>query len=510
MNTTTEYLILGAGPAGLQLAYFFEKNGRDYLILDKGDKPGNFFEAMPRHRKLISINKVHTGTDNDELNLRWDWNSLLCDSDELLFRNYSQSYFPHPDEFLRYLTDFADHYALKIKYDTKIVKINKGDDGFVLTDTEENTYTAQRLIVATGVSRYYSPDIPGIELCDQYVDHSIDLDDYTNKRVLVIGKGNSAFETADHLIGVASAIHICSPNSVKFAWAKHFVGNLRAVNNNFLDTYQLKSQNTVIDAEIKWIKKEGDQYSVFLAYSHAQGQTREVQYDKVIVCTGFRFDNSIFDDNCRPEMVFEDKLPSQTAEWESTNIPDLYFAGTIMQACDYKKTMSGFIHGFRYNVRTLSQILEKKYHGVPFPSKTAEANAKSVLDMVLDRINHGSGIFLQPGFLCDVVIIRDEEGVAEYYEDLRTDYVPSSWVGENDHYYTVTLAYGHFEGDPFSVERDPDPEMAPDAAYLHPIIRRYDKGEFISEHHIQDDLESQWYLEEYVKPAKAYFDAQFA
>ena len=53
-------------------------------------------------------------------------------------------------------------------------------------------------------------------------------------------------------------------------------------------------------------------------------------------------------------------------------------------------------------------------------------------------------------------------------------------------------------------------ELAPDAVYLPPIIRRYNKGEFISEHHIQDDLESQWYLEEYVKPARAYFDTQFA
>ena len=58
MNTNAEYIILGAGPAGLQLAYFFDKNGRDYLVLDKGDKPGNFFEAMPRHHKLIRMRKV--------------------------------------------------------------------------------------------------------------------------------------------------------------------------------------------------------------------------------------------------------------------------------------------------------------------------------------------------------------------------------------------------------------------------------------------------------------------
>ena len=70
MNTNTETLVLGAGPAGLQLGYFFEKQGRDYLILERGDKPGNFFERMPRHRMLISINKVHSGYDDPEISWR--------------------------------------------------------------------------------------------------------------------------------------------------------------------------------------------------------------------------------------------------------------------------------------------------------------------------------------------------------------------------------------------------------------------------------------------------------
>jgi thioredoxin reductase len=510
MNTNAETLVLGAGPAGLQLGYFFERQGRDYLILERGDKPGGFFEHMPRHRMLISINKVHTGTENSEANLRWDWNSLLSDSDELLFKHYSQEYFPNPDVLLRYLDDYAAHYDLKIRYQAPITRVAKEGGRFILTDEAGDTYTGERLIVATGLWTPYTPEIPGIELCDQYADHSLDLADYTDKRVLVIGKGNSAFETADHLIEAASAIHICSPHSVKFAWETHFVGNLRAVNNNFLDTYQLKSQNTVVDAGIEWIEKEGEGYAVKLAYTHAKGQTRLVHYDKVIVCTGFRFDDTIFDESCRPELAHEGRLPAQTEEWESANVPGMYFAGTIMQACDYKKTMSGFIHGFRYNVRALSNVLEMKYHGEPWPVERFEATPEAVLGRVLDRVNYGSGIFLQPGFLCDVVVVREAEGVAEYYQDMRTDYVPASWLAENEHYYTVRLAYGRFEGDPFSVARDPDPMAAAEAAYLHPIIRRYSRGEFIGEHHIQDDLESQWYREEYVVPARAYFEAQLS
>ena len=60
-----EYLVLGAGPAGLQLSYHFARAGVDYLILESADRPGNFFKEFPRHRKLISINKVYTGYDDD-------------------------------------------------------------------------------------------------------------------------------------------------------------------------------------------------------------------------------------------------------------------------------------------------------------------------------------------------------------------------------------------------------------------------------------------------------------
>ena len=38
---------------------------------------------------------------------------------------------------------------------------------------------------------------------------------------------------------------------------------------------------------------------------------------------------------------------------ESATIKDPYFVGTMKQARDFKKTTSGFIHGYRYNARTL-------------------------------------------------------------------------------------------------------------------------------------------------------------
>jgi hypothetical protein len=60
------------------------------VTLERDDKPGSFFGRFPRHRELISLNKVHAVSTDAEIRLRWDWNSLLSDSPELLFPTRSR------------------------------------------------------------------------------------------------------------------------------------------------------------------------------------------------------------------------------------------------------------------------------------------------------------------------------------------------------------------------------------------------------------------------------------
>src|SRR5690348_612608 len=115
---THDYVIIGAGPAGLQLAALMERDGADYVVLERGAGPGTFFRRFPRHRRLISNNKVHTGYEDPELRLRMDWNSLLSDDPELLFTRYSPRYFPPADEMVRYLTDFAARTGVRARYGT--------------------------------------------------------------------------------------------------------------------------------------------------------------------------------------------------------------------------------------------------------------------------------------------------------------------------------------------------------------------------------------------------------
>ncbi|NEC68779.1 NAD(P)-binding domain-containing protein [Streptomyces sp. SID9727] len=496
-----DYLIIGAGPAGLQLAALLERDGHDYIVLERGSGPGTFFARYPRHRRLISTNKVNTGFTDPELNLRMDWNSLLSDDPELLFTRYSERYFPPADDFVRYLADFAARTGVRVEYGTEVVHVTRADGVFTVSDGDGRTWQAKRLVMATGVSRLYAPPIPGFGLAERYDSFDPDPASFTNQRVLIIGKGNSAFETADGLIEKAAVIHVAGPHSVKLAWKTHYLGHLRAVNNNFLDTYQLKSQNAVLDGTVESIEKtESGGYRVMLRYARTVEPLRELHYDRIIACTGFRFDASVFDEACRPALVINDRFPEQTSSFESVNVPGLYFAGTLMQQRDFKKSTNGFIHGFRYAVRALHRILRARALDTPWPARTLAATPDTIADAVIARINRSSALWQQFGFLGDVVGVDGDRAV--YQEEVPLDYVTDGGLGPAPHRFVIDLEYGaeHEPADPFDVAVprvvENDVDHAKDSTYLHPVVRHYRDGVLAGTHHLAENLENDWNLPE--------------
>lgn len=499
--TLLDYLIIGAGPAGLQLAALLERDGRrDYLVLEGADVPGAFFTRFPRHRTLISINKPHTGSTDPELNLRLDWNSLLADESVAPFTSYTERYFPPADVLVRYLADFAAATGARVRYGARVVRVDRAGEHLEVTDGDGEVYRARCVVVATGMSRPYVPAIPGIETAERYDEMSVDPRDFLDQRVLIIGKGNSAFETADNLMETTSVIHVAGPSPVRMAWRTHYVGHLRAVNNNFLDTYQLKSANAILDGDVRQIRRDADGYHVTFSFSRADEVVRELHYDRVLACTGFRFDPDIFADRCRPQLTISDRFPAQTDEWESVNVPDLFFAGTLSQVRDFKKSTGGFIHGFRYSVRALHKILERRYHGVAWPTEKVDATADAITDAIIARINRTSALWQQFAVLADVVTVAGDD--ARYHDEVPVDYLARVGLSTQDHAVTdafaVTLEYGpdHDKVDPFDITVNRVAQdvvgQAHDAAYLHPVVRHHRGGRVVATHHLAENLDNQW------------------
>ena len=112
---------------------------------------------------------------------------------------------------VKYLKDFAARHQLRVQYDTDVLNVtrrrsvHRRDDARILV--------GDRVIVATGLTADNVPAIPGIEHAESYREMSTNPSDFRGQRVLIVGKGNSAFETADNLVESAAVLHLVSPES---------------------------------------------------------------------------------------------------------------------------------------------------------------------------------------------------------------------------------------------------------------------------------------------------------
>ncbi|MEV6865681.1 NAD(P)-binding domain-containing protein [Streptosporangium subroseum] len=473
------YVVVGAGPAGLQIGYFLQERGADYLVVERKHSAGDFFSRFPRHRRLNSLNKVHTLSDDPEIRLRWDWNSLLSDDPSLLFPQYSDDYLPSPDDLRRYLHDFHTTHDLRIAFGVGVDRVAKEEDGFRLETAAGPELRAECLIWAGGWGAPNIPDIPGIEYAEGYEDMSVDPEQFRGKRVLILGKGNSAFETAHELIGHASMIHLASPRPVRPAWNTRHPGDVHGMYGALFDGYRFKTLHAVLDCTVDRIAFDGETYAVDLTYSHADGETATLEYDAVLRCTGFRMHTEMFADGLK--MAPCGKLPEIRADWESANLDNLYFAGTLMQARDLKRASSAFIEGFRYNLRTMDRLLAERYDGIRLPHTAVPLD--ELTGSILDRLNRSSALWTQCQYLIDALVVTD--GGVERYEELPEDYA----VERFGDVITVGLRRGE---NTYPVERHPVPSRAAESAFIHPVIRVFRGGVLTEELHLLEDLLAEW------------------
>ncbi|SDK34361.1 NAD(P)-binding domain-containing protein [Nonomuraea jiangxiensis] len=505
MTHDHRFVVIGAGPGGLQLSYFLQRAGADYVTLEREAAPGGFFRHYPRHRRLISLNKVHTGEKDREIQLRWDWNSLLNDGPELAFPSYSQEYFPHADDLVRYLADFQRVHGLRVRYSTPVLRVERYGESRFAVHTGDAVYHADCVIVATGWGGAYVPDIPGIELATGYEDAPVSGEGYAGQRVLILGKGNSAFETAQALLPYASVIHLASPNPLRLTWDSKHPGHVRGMYGALLDSYWFKTLHAVLECTVDRIWRADGAYRAEITYTLADGERAVLDYDAVLRCTGFTMDTGLFDESCRPELAPNGRIPAIRPDFQSANIDGLYFAGTLMQARDFKRASSAFIDGFRYNLRTLAALLCERYDGVPLPSRELPADAGLLTEHVLGRVNHSSALWTQFEYLSDAYVIGP---AVRHYEDLPEDYAVSRFAGE-DLLLTVTLRWGRRDHpDVFAIRRHPTPERADECAFLHPVVRVWRRGEQVAERHLLEDLQARWQdPERHAAPLRSFLSA---
>lgn len=520
MKKHYKYIIIGAGPAGMQMAYFLKKRNLDYIVLERNNQGQNFFSKFPIHRQLISINKKYNFFPEEEFNLRHDWNSLLSEEpDKLKMTDYSDELYPKADVYAKYLADYAIHNQLNILNNAKVKRISKSDDDKFIIELENGEqFEATILIMATGALRQNMPEeIEGIEHTIPYEEVEHNKEKYRNKRLAIIGGGNSALETANSLSDTTIFVHLFVKRKIQLSHETHFVGHTRAKYTNIFDMFHLKSLHGILNPRIRKITKLPNgclqtQHEYDYPESKLPGTlklTRE--YDYIINCSGFKYTHvNVFDETITPDVVMNNKFYALNDTWESTNIKNLYCIGTLMQAID-RKSSSGFIHGYRYNIRTLSKLLLEKYESENYPYETFQIYPfKDFLKKLYTRFSIGDGIYQLFGFLGDKLVFNSETLSIDWYKELPVNLIKNS-INPNLHTFILTLEFGfHHYPNMSSLDfmKPSDPNNTEKSAFLHPVVRHYFNNK-VEEFHFGDSLLGRWDMTHAEGGAIASYHAEF-
>lgn len=154
--------------------------------------------------------------------MRHDWNSLLGEP-PLLFGDYTDKYFPPAGLYVTYLADYVQLHGLNVHLGSEVVKVSRPapSERFRLETRSNTTYACRYTVIATGLSQPHRPSIGGLEHTVGYEDMPLDPKAFTNKTVLILGKGQSAFETANHIYGETARIDMISRQRPKMAFQTH-------------------------------------------------------------------------------------------------------------------------------------------------------------------------------------------------------------------------------------------------------------------------------------------------
>ncbi|KAJ0572856.1 putative indole-3-pyruvate monooxygenase [Helianthus annuus] len=203
-------VIVGAGPSGLAVSACLREQDVPFVVIERSDCIASLWQKHTYNRLKLHLPKK------------------FCQLPRLPFPEEYPEY-PTKKQFIAYLENYAQKFDIKPHFN-ECVQSAKYDEAcqlwrVVTVSTTESTrseteYICQMLVVATGENAEgVVPEIDGLQDFSGEVVHAKDYksgENYTGKKVLVVGCGNSGMELSLDLsnhnakpsIVVRSSVHI--------------------------------------------------------------------------------------------------------------------------------------------------------------------------------------------------------------------------------------------------------------------------------------------------------------
>ncbi|MCP2037146.1 YpdA family putative bacillithiol disulfide reductase [Chryseobacterium sp. HSC-36S06] len=315
-----DILIIGAGPIGLNCALEAEKNGLNYVIIEKGTIVNSLYHYPLYMRFFSTAEKLEIS--------------------EIPFITTSPK--PGRQDALEYYQGIARNRSVKINLYEKVVKLSKNE--IFEVETSKGNYLAKNVIIATGF--YDIPNllkIPG-ENFPKVKHYYTEPYPYANQKVVVVGASNSAVDAALETYRKGGEVTMIIKNSeisksVKY-WVKPDIENRIAEG----------SIKAYFNAEMQEIKEST------VIFKDETGNIHEIENDFVLAMTGYLPDFD-FLKNSGIELKGESLVPAYNPETMETNVENLYLAGVV---CGGKDTHLWFIENSRIHAEIILRHISEK------------------------------------------------------------------------------------------------------------------------------------------------------
>ena len=201
-TTDTSVVVVGAGQAGLSVAYYLRRLGLDpgneFVLLDRGPGAGGAWQHRWEALRLGYAHRVNDLPGMDELGLSF------ATADRQL---------PAREVVADYYARYEEHYGLQVVRPVTVTRVLQGLDGFTVTFAGEHgirRVTTEVLVNATGTwGSPFIPWYPGMRSFHGRHVHTADYvsaEEFRDQDVVVVGGGTSAIGFLMELEEVARSI----------------------------------------------------------------------------------------------------------------------------------------------------------------------------------------------------------------------------------------------------------------------------------------------------------------
>jgi putative flavoprotein involved in K+ transport len=169
-------IVIGGGQAGLASGFHLQKKGLNFVILEASEQAAG---SWPQYYDSLKLFSPARFSSLPGMKIQGDAERYL-----------------RKEEVIRYLQDYKEKFQLPVRFMQRVESVEKNGDVFAIHTRAGDVYRSRAIINATGsFHNPYTPVIKGSEAFKGDIIHSSEYrnpDRFRNKRVVVVGRGNSA------------------------------------------------------------------------------------------------------------------------------------------------------------------------------------------------------------------------------------------------------------------------------------------------------------------------------